>query len=182
MEETVKTTETGETSATITWTTSYPSTSQVIYSQWNQEHAFDWAKANYGYAYSTAENTEKSSYHSVTITGLNPGTTYYFRTVSRGSLAISQEYAFTTRTVAGESTEMQFLPLSEIEGQVLGEETEASEFESAETVAEATFTAEEQETPEEAEEEAKNNTAWWIWLIIALVAAAGFVLWTSRKK
>jgi len=34
--------------------------------------------------------------HSVTISGLDSGTKYYYRTVSHASLAISQEHTFTT--------------------------------------------------------------------------------------
>jgi hypothetical protein len=93
---------------TITWTTSYLSTSQVIYSRGDQPHALDLTKPNYGYAYSKEGDDSRSDKvidHSVTITGLSPATTYYFRTVSRGSLAVSREYIFTTKGVAGATTE-----------------------------------------------------------------------------
>ena len=41
----------------------------------------------------------------MTITGLTPGTTYYYRCISHGSLAISDEYRFTTKGVAGGAIE-----------------------------------------------------------------------------
>jgi hypothetical protein len=107
-EQSVTTTDITTSSVTITWTTSYLSTSQVIYSRYDQPHTLDLSKPNYGYAYSKEgddSGSEKVTHHSVTLTGLTPGTTYYFRTVSHGSLAISREYTFTTKGVAGVTTE-----------------------------------------------------------------------------
>jgi len=103
------TTKIKEDSVTITWLTSYSSTSQVIYSRSDQPHTLDLDAPNYGYAYSKEgddSGLEKVTGHSVTITGLTPGTKYYYRTVSHGSLAISQEYTFTTQGVAGAATEV----------------------------------------------------------------------------
>ncbi len=50
----------------------------------------------YGYQNTTPEldTNPKVTHHVVTITGLNPLTTYYFRVVSRGSLAYGWEYQF----------------------------------------------------------------------------------------
>lgn len=93
-----------ENSVTIRWTTSQQSTSQVIYSRSDQPHTLDLNSINYGYAYSKEgddSGLEKITDHSVTINGLTPGTTYYYRTISRNPLIISQEYAFTTQGVAG---------------------------------------------------------------------------------
>lgn len=70
------------TSITLIWTTDHPSTSRVVYD--TTPHSLG-APPNYGYAFSTAEDTNKVLTHSVTINGLTPGTTYYFRTVSHGS-------------------------------------------------------------------------------------------------
>ncbi len=79
----------------------------------------------YGYASATPEyDTEpKSDFSFSNITGLNPGTKYYYRAVSRDPLAISSEYAFVTKAVAGAIEEivpsgageevMPFTPLSE---------------------------------------------------------------------
>ena len=86
-------------SVTITWTTSYFSTSQVIYAAEGEAHTLDLDAPNYGYAHSKEgddSGLEKVTGHSVTITGLTSGTTYYYRVVSHASLAISREYSFTT--------------------------------------------------------------------------------------
>jgi hypothetical protein len=96
-------------SVTITWTTSYPATSQVIYALGSESHILDLtdtvgAPPKYGYArttleYDTPANIKGVLPHSITITGLTSGTTYYYRTVSHGSLAISTEHSFTTLTL-----------------------------------------------------------------------------------
>ncbi len=95
-------------SATITWTTNRAATSWVIYAKDGESYSLDLAKANYGYPRSTAEDANKVSSHSVTITGLEPNTTYYYRCVSHASLAVSVDHSFTTLPggqVAGASTE-----------------------------------------------------------------------------
>ena len=96
-------------SATIMWDTSYLSTSQVIYSSAAENHILDLTDSagtppKYGYAHTTAEydTAPKIGNHLVTITGLTPGTTYYFRAVSHASLAISGEQSFTTLIPGGE--------------------------------------------------------------------------------
>lgn len=96
------------TSLTITWETNFPSSSYVIYSSEAEPHSLDMSDNAgdppiYGYAHTTAEYDvdRKVSSHVVTITGLNPLEVYYFRTVSRGSLAVSEEYRATTPAVAG---------------------------------------------------------------------------------
>ena len=88
---------TTETSTTITWTTSYLSTSQVIYDTVPGQFNLSAGPPNYGYASSTiGDDTglEKVTSHSVTITGLTPETTYYYRCVSHGSFAVSVETQF----------------------------------------------------------------------------------------
>ncbi len=101
----------GETSVTITWNTSYAATSQVIYSIAGETHILDLTDnagtpPTYGYSHTTPEYdiSPKVTYHSVTIAGLTSGTTYYYRAVSHGSLAISEEYSFVTKGVAGAAT------------------------------------------------------------------------------
>ena len=92
---------------TVTWQTNKGATSRVIYSAESEPHALllD-SPPYYGYAHSTLEDTTPVAGHSVVISGLAPGTTYYFRCVSRGSFAVSAEHAFTTpgtkKIVAGE--------------------------------------------------------------------------------
>lgn len=102
------------TSVVITWTTSYFSTSQVIYSSKAEyegtcttcsgtEYKFNLTKPKYGYfsAFPNPEDSTKVTGHSVTITGLSPSTTYYYRAVSHASPpTISREYSFTTFALA----------------------------------------------------------------------------------
>lgn len=143
-EGSVRIPEIGETSVTITWLTSYSSTSQVIYAAAGETYSFDLTKTNYGYPHAVPvpEDSTKVTFHSVTITGLTPGTTYYYRCVSYGSLAISREYSFTTKGVAGEAVEEK-----EEEGPVVPPEEEAERPEVAgEVVEEAP--AEEEFQPE----------------------------------
>jgi hypothetical protein len=74
-----------ETTADICWVTDEPSTSQVEY----------WASPG---MFSTFDETLVTS-HNVTLTGLTPDTTYYYKTMSEdedGNLAVSPEYTFTT--------------------------------------------------------------------------------------
>jgi len=117
---------TSRTSVTITWNTSYQSTSQVIYALENESHVLDLNDASgtppkYGYARTTAESdiSPKVISHLVTIFGLDPSTTYYYRTVSHGSLAISQEHSFTTLSEIAQLPSEQQLPAGqEISGTV----------------------------------------------------------------
>ena len=107
-----------KTSVTINWLTSYAATSQVIYAKDGESHTLcltqtegcalvvlgDPPPPKYGYAHTTLESdtSTKVTNHLVTISPLDPNTTYYYRTVSHGSLAISEEQSFTTLTPGGE--------------------------------------------------------------------------------
>jgi len=107
-----------DTSATITWKTKisgtdfpYYASSQVIYASAAEAHTLDLSDSagnppKYGYTHTTLEydTDPKVATHTVVITGLTPGTTYFVRCVSRGSLAISSEFSFTTTGVAGVAT------------------------------------------------------------------------------
>jgi len=76
------------TEATITWTTDEPATSQVEYGQTT------------AYGLVTPLDEELVTTHTVTLTGLDPATTYHFRVKSKdaaGNLAVSDDYTFTTR-------------------------------------------------------------------------------------
>ncbi|MFA6270225.1 MAG: Ig-like domain-containing protein [Candidatus Paceibacterota bacterium] len=85
-------------SITITWTTSHPSTSRVIYDIVSHNPIIDPAP-NYGYSNSTIEDATLVTAHSVTVNGLSSGTTYYFRPVSHGSPEIvGDEVSVTTTT------------------------------------------------------------------------------------
>lgn len=98
------------TSVTITWLTSYNSTSRVIYAAEGEAHIFDLSAvpispstlSNYGYQYSSDEIDTPAilngkTFHTVILTGLTPGTTYYYRVISHASPdTVGQELSFTT--------------------------------------------------------------------------------------
>jgi len=82
-------------SITISWTTDHPATSRVIYD--TDSHLVLDVAPNYGYANSTVEDVALVTSHSVTVSGLNPGTTYYLRSVSHGSPeSVGSEITVTT--------------------------------------------------------------------------------------
>jgi|GEM_PF-3590870 len=84
---------------TVSWFTSTPATTRVIYD--TVSHSSLSAPPNYGYAFSTLEedSTTKITYHTVTITGLTPGQTYYWRAISHGSPEVwGDELTFTMGT------------------------------------------------------------------------------------
>lgn len=92
------------TGITITWTTDDPSTSRVVY---DTSPVSDATVAtfsdgsNYGYANSTVEDSTKVTTHSVGITGLTSGTTYYYRTISHGSPeTVGDEKTFATNSTS----------------------------------------------------------------------------------
>jgi len=126
LEASATSTDITTTSVTIIWTTSYFSTSQVIYALGSESHLLDLTDSTgtppkYGYARTTPEQDTslKVTSHSVKIDDLAPGTIYYYRTVSHGSLAISTEHSFTTLgTGIEEKIEEE---KSTEEGAVLGE-------------------------------------------------------------
>jgi hypothetical protein len=137
LDESVRFVDCCETSVTILWTTSYDSTSQVVYSASGESHTLDLGAVNYGYGNSKEgddSGIEKVVYHSVSLTGLAPETDYYYRCVSHASPpTVSLQYAFTTPpmgtcsplpAVAGEATTGgEAAGPEEEEGMVLGEET-----------------------------------------------------------
>lgn len=74
-----------ETSFTVEWVTDKPATSRVVYD--TVSHPVLGEAPNYGYAFSTVEQDldPKVIDHSVVVSGLTAGTTYYYRTVSAAS-------------------------------------------------------------------------------------------------
>jgi len=83
--------------ATITWTTNYLSTSQVIYGpEADGPFSLNLTTLPYfGYPSGTVEDPTKIISHSVELTGLTPGETYKFRAVSRSSPpTVGFEYIF----------------------------------------------------------------------------------------
>lgn len=100
--------EVAEESVAITWRTSFKATSRVIFSKADEPHVLNLADnaakpALYGYARSTPETDTPAPdrgvfEHAVTILGLAPGTTYFYRTISHASPdTVSIEKSFTTR-------------------------------------------------------------------------------------
>jgi len=82
-------------SVTVNWLTTAPATSRVVYD--TISHQDLGPLPNYGYAYSTSQDSNKVTSHSVTITSLTPGTTYYWRAISSGSPEVfGRELSFTT--------------------------------------------------------------------------------------
>ncbi len=87
-------------SVIVTWTTDEPATSRVIYDTVPHSDASvnSASGPSYGYAHYTAEDSNKVKDHSVTVTGLTPGTTYYFRAVSHGSPeTVSDQFSANTK-------------------------------------------------------------------------------------
>ena len=80
-------------SALINWFTNRPATSRVVYGlKPVSDPLGPWP--NLGYPFSTAKDENKVTYHTVTLSDLQPNTTYYFRVVSGASPEIfSPEYS-----------------------------------------------------------------------------------------
>jgi len=94
-EESIITTAISQTGFTVSWTTDSPATSRVIYD--TISHPTLGEQPNYGYAFSTPTDSNLVTNHSISISGLNPNTTYYFRTVSAASPeSVSSEQSVTT--------------------------------------------------------------------------------------
>jgi PKD repeat protein len=117
--ETIKVSEITKNSAKITWQTNYLSTSQVVFSAENESRNFNLDLPNFGYSHSKEgddSKLEKVTLHSVTLLNLNPGTKYYYRTVSRGSFEISDEFSFSTlKEEVKEEIKKEETPISKIE-------------------------------------------------------------------
>jgi len=95
------------TAVEIIWFTSHQATSQVIFSKNSEINSrLSWLEPDLGYSFSTSVNFETGTFHSMTLTNLEPGSTYYYRVVSlpdpkqwHSSLGLlGQEFSFTTET------------------------------------------------------------------------------------
>ena len=84
---------------TMTWLTNKPATSRVVYDKVAQPDAELIGGPNYGYAYSTLENSNKVTGHSVVISGLDDQTVYYFRPISSASPEVLGEEKVLTQTL-----------------------------------------------------------------------------------
>lgn len=80
----IRVTNITQTGVTILWDTNLPANSRVIYDTVSHPDISGASAPNYGYAASTSttDNDPKVTSHSVTLSGLNPGTRYYFRVIS----------------------------------------------------------------------------------------------------
>jgi len=81
----ILTSSTTDASITVTWLTNKLATSRVIYDTVPHPDLSLALPPNYGYAYSTVQDPNKVTGHSVTIPGLILGTTYYLRPLSAAS-------------------------------------------------------------------------------------------------
>ena len=188
--------------ATVSWFTSTPATSRVIYDI--VPHAGLSSPPNYGYAYSTAEDSDRVTFRTVTITGLTPGTTYYWRALSHGSPEVwGKELVFTVlEEVLGEETETEeeeiIVDMGEEEegGEVTGEESVFEE----EVAGEESIIEEEEEPAEEeepivaAEEKEFNllaaigdifnsgNLCWLFFLLVLILLVLAFLSLLSKKR
>ncbi len=125
-EDKIIATVTGPTTATISWTTSYDSTSQVVYASDAEfpSVTFVVSPPDFGYPHYTADDLTKVTSHIVFLTGLIPSTHYHFRVISHASPpTVSFDHSFTTwpvgltvpnPTVAGAETAAP--PLGQIDG------------------------------------------------------------------
>jgi len=93
-----------ETEATISWTTTLPTTSKVEYNNsplftatWETWGGFPYWRINHIQG-NIAEDNKNVTIHTLKLTNLQPGTTYYFRVQSQGDSGIvtSKVYNFTT--------------------------------------------------------------------------------------
>ena len=184
-------------SITLVWTTGTPATSRVVYD--TVPHATLGSDANYGYAFSTVEDTTKTTSHSVTITGLTPGTTYYFRVVSHGSpTTVSPE--ITSLTLNEQLTRQNGTPTFQVntprgdgivavaqngDGAVLGTETGADN--NAQNDPDTNTTS---DKDVKGAEDVKGDDATsplgvaWYWWVLALAAVATGIWWliAARKR
>ena len=102
LDESVTTTVSDQCQATVYWSTTYFSTSQVIYAIEGGNHILDLVNATgtplrYGYDFTTPEYNvnPKVTGHQVTLYGLTSGATYYYRAVSHASPAsVSLQHSF----------------------------------------------------------------------------------------
>ncbi len=89
---------------TVSWLTNIPATSRVVYGE--QPVLSPGSPPNYGYTHSTLEinSIDKVIFHTVTISDLVLGNTYYWRAISHASLPeiIGDELMFITREIPRE--------------------------------------------------------------------------------
>ncbi len=177
------------TSITITWTTANElSTSRVIYDTVSHPSIAGYAAGlNYGYASSTAtfDMVNKTKNHSLTITGLTAGTTYYYRTVSSGSPeTVGTEASFTTAAAVATPTSAVTPLVSSAQAATPAAVTPTTAPAAASSGDKnGVVKAAEAATP--AATETTNWTPWIVLLILVLLAGAvtgGYFYWFAGKE
>ena len=118
-QETVRFENLSDESVAISWLTSHFSSSRVIYSEEGEKHDLDMNDSigdtpTYGYAHTTPEYDidPKVTWHSVVIKGLKPEVKYYYRTISRGSFAMSNEHEFTLEKASPAAENLTAAPMN----------------------------------------------------------------------
>ncbi len=181
----------GSTTATISWTTSYNSTSQVIYSVDTGSDPFVFLPPLYGYSFMSAENSTMVTSHSVFLTGLTPATTYRFRVISHASPpTVSFGHTFTTfpelayqePTNSGEVAGVNVFPentkdnlTATVRKNLLAVgDAEKTPVLSGEVLGETILN---NEIISQCQ-----NKPWWPWGYAVFVLLAGLGLWLLRKK
>jgi hypothetical protein len=79
-------------------------TTRMIYD--TVSHLIFGSAPNYGYAFSTTQDPTQTTLHTVTLTGLTPGATYYWRAVANqagGGEVLGKELSFVAPAVQGET-------------------------------------------------------------------------------
>lgn len=113
--------------ATITWNTNIPATSQVIYGLASgAPYPFDINNPpKFGYTFVNNEDLTKTVNHGMLLEGLTPGETYVYRVVSRASPAtVSPEHQFTIPFPTQINNNLLTNNANGEEGTVLGASTE----------------------------------------------------------
>jgi len=72
----------GKVDMTVTWLSTYPANSRVVYDTTSHGGGSLGVAPNYGYAFTSALSETQVTGHSVSLTGLEPSTFYYFRPIS----------------------------------------------------------------------------------------------------
>jgi len=162
-------------SATISWVTDISSYCRVIYD--DASHFTLGDPPNYGYDLSTGSTSTKTTSHSMTLTELVPGMTYFYRVVCWASPEkISEEYSFTTLGVKIEElipSEEEIVPPEE---EILAEEVVLAPTGEEETPKESKLPTGQVEKPSEGvteEEEVEERTLGEVFAAEGLLAAIG---------
>jgi hypothetical protein len=135
------------TQAVVSWFTNMVATTRVIYD--TVSHSTIGASPNYGYAFSTVQDPNQITFHTVSLMGLTPGNTYYWRAVANqggGTDVFGMELSFLAPAVQGQTTVEEqapaetpvVSPLAQTEGEQIVEGATTEEQPTAEPQASTT--------------------------------------------